>query len=541
MEIQMSKDMLFNEEARKAMFQGVKKLAKAVKATLGPTGRNVVIKKKGVPPFITKDGVTVANEVVLRDHFENIGAELVREVASKTGSMAGDGTTTATVLAESILKVGEQYLATGVNATELRRGIDEAVKAVCAELTKMSKPVSSKEEIYQVATISANNDAEIGKLLADLIDEIGSDGVATIEKSGTSETYVDKVDGLQLQGGFINHYFANKENGEAVWDNPRILVYDGRITAARDIILGNQTGLLERALSPASDGRPLVIIADGIDGEALHALVMNRVQGGHKILACKTPFALNKTELLEDIATLTGGQVFSKEAGHKLNKVDLNELGSAGRIIATKDKTLILQGKGDPEKISARAKALYAQVKKETDENTKRALKERAAKLSKGIAVIKVGGSSEVEMKERHDRIEDALYATQAAVDEGVVPGGGVAFVRCIDTVNTLSLENEEQRKGAAIIIKALSSPLKQIAENAGITGEIVLEKVLAEGGNFGYNARNKEYADMIKAGVIDPVKVAITALQNAASVAGLVLTTDVLLVDQPEEKEVKT
>lgn len=532
----MSKDMLFNEDARKAMFTGVQKLARAVKATLGPTGRNVVIKKTGMPPFITKDGVTVANEVVLADHFENIGAELVREVASKTGSMAGDGTTTATVLAEAILEIGAQYLATGVNASELRRGIDEAVKAVTQHLVEMAKPVSSKEEIYQVAAISANNDAEIGKLLADLIDDIGSDGVATIEKSGTSETFVDKVDGLQLQGGYINHYFANKENGEAVWDDPRILLFDGRITAARDFILGNQTGLLERALSPASDGRPLVIIADGVDGEALHALVMNRVQGGHKVLACKTPFALNKTELLEDIATLTGGKVFSKEAGHKLNKVDLNELGSCGRIVATKDKTLILQGKGDPEKISTRAKSLYDQVKKETDENTKRALKERAAKLSKGIAVIKVGGSSEVEMKERHDRIEDALYATQAAVDEGVVPGGGVALARCIAIVDALSLENEEQRKGASIISKALSAPLKQIAENAGITGEIVLEKVLAKSGNFGYNARDKVYVDMIKAGVIDPVKVTSTAIQNAASVAGLVLTTDVLLVDQPED-----
>lgn len=534
----MPKDMLFNEEARKAMFQGVKKLARAVKATLGPTGRNVVIKKEGVPPFITKDGVTVANEVVLSDHFENLGAELVKEVACKTGALVGDGTTTATVLAEAILEIGSQYLATGVNATELRRGIDLAVQTVSEELVKMAKPVLTKEEIFHVATISSNSDLEIGTLLADLIDDIGSDGVATIEKSGTSETFVEKVDGLQLQGGFINHYFANKENGEAVWDDPRILIFDGRITAARDIILGNQTGLLERALSPASDGRPLVIIADGIDGEALHALVMNRVQGGHKILACKTPFALNKVELLEDIATLTGGSVFSKEAGHKLNKIDLDELGSAGRIIATKDKTLILQGKGDPEKIKARATALYNQAKKETRPDEKRALKERAAKLSKGIAVIKVGGASEVEMKERHDRIEDALYATQAAVEEGVVPGGGVALVRCIKAVTELSLDNEEQMKGAAIIAKALAAPLKQIAENSGITGEIVLEKVLAGKGSFGYNAKTKEYTDMVKAGVIDPVKVTNAAIQNAASVAGLVLTTDVLLVDRPETKK---
>ena len=305
----MSKDMLFNDKARRAMFAGVSKLARAVKTTLGPTGRNAVIKKKGQAPFITKDGVTVANEVILEDHFENIGAELVREVASKTGSMAGDGTTTATVLAEAILDAGESQIAAGTNATELRRGIDAAVKTVTETLKNMAKPVSSEDEVFQVATISANNDAEIGKLLADLVNDIGSDGVATIEESGTSETFVEKVEGLQLQGGFINHYFANKDNGEAVWDNPRILIYDGRITAARDIIVGNQTGLLERALSPGGDGRPLVIIADGVDGEALHALIMNRVQAGHKILAVKTPFALNKVDLLEDIATHDGDSI----------------------------------------------------------------------------------------------------------------------------------------------------------------------------------------------------------------------------------------
>jgi len=535
----MSKDMLFSDEARKAMFAGVKKLSKAVKSTLGPTGRNVVIKKKGKPPFITKDGVTVANEIELEDPFENLGAELVKEVASKTGSAAGDGTTTATVLAEAILEIGDRYISTGVNATELRRGLEFAVKAVEAELTKQAQPVRSKEEIFQVATISANNDREIGKILSDLIEDIGADGVATIEKSGTSDTYVEKVDGLQLQGGYINHFFANKENGEAVWDNPRILIYAGRITAARDIILGNQTGLLERALAPGE--RPLVIITDGVDGEALHALVMNRVQAGHKILVVKTPFALNKIELLEDIATLTGGKVFSKEAGHILNKVALDELGSAGRVIATKDKTLILAGKGDPEKIAARTKALYEQVKKESDEVVKRSLKGRAAKLSKGVAIIRVGGASEVEMKERHDRIEDALYATQAAVEEGIIPGGGVAFVRCIDAVSKLKLENDEQTKGAEIIKKALTYPLRQIAENSGITGEIVLEKVLAKNGSFGYDARNKIYVDMIEAGIIDPVKVAKAAIKNAASVAGLVLTTDVLLVDNSEQEATKT
>jgi chaperonin GroEL len=536
----MAKDMLFHEEARKAMFEGVKKLSLAVKTTLGPTGRNVVIKNKGKPPFITKDGVTVANEVELSNHFENLGAELVREVASKTGSAAGDGTTTATVLAEAILETGHGYLGTGVNATELRRGINIAVKAVDEALSEMARPVSSKEEIFQVATISANSDPHIGKLLSDLIDDIGAEGVATIEKSGTSETFVDKVDGLQLQGGYINSYFANKENGEAVWDNPRILIYNGRITAARDIILGNQTGLLERALSNGGDGRPLVIIADGIDGEALHVLVMNRVQGGHKVLAVRTPFARNKAELLEDVATLTGGKVFSKDAGHKLNKVDLDELGSAGRVVATKEKTLILSGQGDEDKINARVAALTEQMALETDEDIKRSLKERAAKLSKGIAVIRVGGSSEVEMKERHDRVEDALYATQAAVEEGIVPGGGVALVRCIKAVEGLTLANEEQRKGAAIVIKALGAPLKQIAANAGITGEIVLEKVLEGEGSFGFDASTQTYGDMYKAGIIDPVKVTKSAIQNAASVAGLVLTTDVVLIDEPETPEPK-
>jgi chaperonin GroEL len=529
MEKQMHKDILFTDEARAKISAGVKKLSQAVKTTLGPTGRNVVIKKDGKPPFITKDGVTVAREVVLKDHFENLGAELLQEVASKTGSVVGDGTTTATVLAEAILETGSQLLVSGTNATEIRIGMNKALEVVEEELCKLARPVNSKEEIFNVATISANNDKQVGSLLADLIDDIGADGIATIEKSGTSETFVEKVDGLQLQGGFINHYFANKENGEAVWDNPRILIYDGRITAARDIIVGNQTGLLERALSPASDGRPLVIIADGVDGEALHALVMNRVQQGHKILAVKTPFAINKTELLQDIATLTGGNVFSKEAGHKLNKVDLDLLGSAGRVIATKDKTLILQGKGDPDAIATRTQALYDQMDKESDDNVKKFLKERAAKLSKGIAVIKVGGSSEVELKERYDRIEDALYATQAAVEEGIVPGGGVALVRCIDAVRQLKLENDAQNKGAEIVAKVLSKPLLQIASNSDVTGEIVLEKIANEAPSYGYDARTKQYVDMFEAGIIDPVKVTRTAIR---------MTTDVLLVDVKSESK---
>jgi chaperonin GroEL len=531
----MSIEMIFQDEARKAVFAGVKKLAQAVKATLGPTGRNVVIKKNNQPPFITKDGVTVAREVELEDPFENIGAELVREVASRTATSAGDGTTTATVLAEAILEIGSRHLASGVNATELKKGVDLAVEAVIKQLDVMAKPVKSKEEIQQVATISANNDAHIGKLLSDLIDEIGAEGVATIDKSGTIDTFVDKVDGLQLSGGYFSQYFKTADNGEAVWDNPRILIYAGRLTAARDLILGNGTGFLEKALSPAGDGRPLVIICDGLDGEALHAVVMNRVQQGHKILAVKTPFTMNKDSLLEDIAVLTGGKVFSKEAGHKLHKIDLAELGSAGRVIATAEKTLILQGKGDPVAIKAKVEALSEKANSSTDDFEKRFYRERASKLGKGVAIIRVGGSSEVEMRERRDRVEDAFFATQAAVEEGIVPGGGIALVRCIGVVRELSLklENEDQRMGATILEKALSSPLRQIAVNTGKSGEVVFDKVMAGEGSFGYNARNDTYVDMYKSGIVDPVKVTKSALLNAASVAGLVLTTDVLLVEK--------
>jgi len=531
----MSKEMRFNDEARSLVFKGVQKLAQAVKTTLGPTGRNVIIKKTGKAPFITKDGVTVAREVELSDEFENLGAELVREVASRTALAAGDGTTTATVLAEAILEEGARHLTTGVNTTELKRGIDLAVKAVRSELDSLSQPVKSKKEMFQVASISANNDSEIGELLSELIDEIGSDGVATIEKSGTTETFIEKVDGLQLRGGYLTHYFANKENGEAVWDDPRILIYQGRITAARDLILGNGNGFLEKALSPA-EGRPIVIIADGVDGEALHALVMNRVQGGQKVLAVKTPFSLDKAETLQDVATLTGGKVFSREAGHNLHKIELSDLGEAERIIATKDRTLILKGKGKPADITKRVENLRSQAAEADSEEKRRSLKERAAKLDSGIAVIKVGGSSEVELRERHDRVEDALFATQAAVDEGIVPGGGVALVRCIKVVRALKLENDSQMVGASIIERALSAPLKQIANNAGISGEVVLEKVLEQKGNFGYNARKGTYCDLVKAGIIDPAKVAKSAIENAASVAGLLLTTDVLLVETTTE-----
>jgi len=453
------------------------------------------------------------------------------EVASRTADAAGDGTTTATVLAEAILIHGARHLSTGVNATELKRGIDDAVKVAIEQLDALAKPVKTKNEMYQVACISANNDEHVGELLATLIDEIGADGVATIEKSGSSETFVERVDGLQLKGGYLSEYFKTTDTGEAVWDDPKILIFSGRITAARDLILGNGNGFLERALA---QGDPIVIISDGVDGEALHALVMNRVQGGQKILAVKIPFAPSKSELLDDIAIVTGGKVFSKEAGHKLHKINLDDLGSAGRIIATKDKTLILRGKGDKKKIAERVKVIQDKIKEVETDAEKRSLKERAAKLGAGVAIIKVGGASEVEYRERHDRIEDALFSTQAAVEEGIVPGGGVALVRCIERVRKLMLELSGDRKmGASIVEKALSAPLCQIAENAGITGEVVLEKVMAGKDDFGFNARTGEYCQMYEAGIVDPAKVAKSALENAASVAGLVLMTDVVLLEK--------
>jgi len=527
--------MRFEDDARKAIFKGVEKLSKAVKSTLGPTGRNVLIKRKNSPPIITKDGVTVAKEVSLEDDYENLGAELVREVASKTATMAGDGTTTATVLAEAILTEGAKHLEAGVNATELNRGISLAVKTVVDRLSEMSVPVKSKGDMLNVATISANSDKEIGTLLADLVDDIGCDGVATIDKSGSERTYVDRVDGIQLLGGMTSPYFRNKDDGTAVWDDPLILIYDGRITSARDLALGNGQGFLEKVVAT---GKALVIIAEGIDGEALHILVVNRLQQGAKFLAVKLPFVPNQTEFLQDIATLTGGKVFSKEMGHKLHKIDLNQLGCADRVVATADKTLILRGKGSKEEIEARIAAIKAEMEKPHTDAEKRLLKERADKLKNGVSIIYVGGSSEVELRERHDRVEDALYATQAAVEDGIIPGGGTALARCANALEGLvgTLDSDDQRRGVKIVMRALSAPLKQIAENASQSGDVILEKVLS--GELGYDARNNKYCDLMKEGIIDPTKVAKSAIQNAASVAGLMLTTDAVLVEQELESK---
>lgn len=537
----MIKDMLFEDQARQSVFEGVKILARAVKTTLGPTGRNVVIKKGNKAPTITKDGVTVAREVCLSDKFQNLGVELVREVASKTASSAGDGTTTATVIAEALLESGAKFLASGVNTTELKRGIDAAVKAVVEHLSQTSRKITSAQETIQVASISANNDSEIGSLLGNLINDIGPDGVATLEKSGT-ELQVQKVEGLQLRAGYYSPYFANKDNGDAVYDDPRILIYDGRITAARDIVLGNPNGFLERALG---DGRPLVILAEGLDGEAFNAVILNRVTGGQKLLAVKIPFGMDKSALLEDIATLTGGKVLSREAGCKqLHKVDLDELGTAGRVVSNKDMTIFLRCGGDPEAISTKVAALQEAAVNSTSDQEKRAFKERIARLCKGIAIVRVGAASEVELNERYDRVEDALFATQAAVEDGIVPGGGVALARCVSVVEKMmgSLENDNQRMGAKIVQMSLTAPLKQIAENAGLSGDVVLDKVLSNTNpSFGYNARTGEYCDMLASGIIDPTKVTKSALINAASVAGLVLTTDVLLVEKENQNSNKS
>jgi chaperonin GroEL len=534
----MSKEMRFEDDARKAIFEGVRKLSHAVKSTLGPTGRNVLIKRQGFPPIITKDGVTVAKEVDLEDPYEDLGAELVREVASKTASAAGDGTTTATVLAEAILMEGAKQLAVKVNAIDLKRGIDKAVSVVSSYLDRVAIPINTREEMLNVATISANGDTEIGDMVAGLVDEIGSEGVATIEKSGSEHTFVEKVDGLQLSGGWTSPYFATTDDQtKAVWDDAMILLYNGRISSAKDIALGNANGFLSRVVTSNS---PLIIVAEAVEGEALHLLVLNRVQQKCKFLSVKMPFTTNQSELLQDLAVLTGGKVFSKETGHKqLHKIDLNDLGRVERVVASSDKTIFLGGKGNPDEISARVEDIKNKIEEADTDAEKRKLKERAAKLSSGIAVIKVGGASEVEYKEKHDRVEDALYATQAAIELGIVPGGGVALARAALDVDKMisKMENDDQRKGAQIISRALSAPLRQIATNAGQPGDVVLEKVVTKKDNqFGYDARGNRYANLVDAGIIDPVKVAKSAIQNAASVSGLMLTTDVVLIEKKLE-----
>ncbi len=525
-----AKEIIYGQDARARVLKGVDKLANAVKATLGPKGRNAILDKMFGAPNVTKDGVTVAKEIELKDKFENMGAQMVKEVASKTSDIAGDGTTTATVLAQAIYTEGLKYLAAGMNAMDLKRGIDKATAAVVEELKGMSKKVEDKKEIEQVGSISANGDTEVGTMIADAMDKVGKEGVITVEEAKGMETTLELVEGMQFDRGYLSPYFVtDAEKMEAIMDDPYILIYDKKISNMRDII-----PVLEQI---AKEGRSLVIIAEDIEGEALATLVVNKLRGTLKASAVKAPgFGDRRKAMLEDIAILTGGQVVSEDLGRKLDSVTVKDLGRAKKVIIDKDNTTIVEGVGAHAEIQGRIKQIKAQIEESTSDYDKEKLQERLAKLAGGVAVIKVGAATEPEMKEKKARVEDALHATRAAVEEGFLPGGGVALLRCIKKLNDLKL-SDDQKFGVKIVQKALEEPLRQIAVNAGLEGGIVVEKVKDLKGNMGFNAATEEYEDLLKAGIIDPTKVTRSALQNAASVAGLMLTTEVMVAEIPEEK----
>lgn len=527
-----AKQLLFDEAARQSILKGITLLTNAVKATLGPRGRNVIIDRKFGSPNITKDGVTVAKEIELKDPYENMGAQLVREVASRTSDIAGDGTTTATVLAYSIYKEGMKYVTAGANAIDMKRGIDKAVEAVVENLKKMSKPVAEKKEIAQVGTISANNDPSIGELIADAMDKVGKDGVITVEEAKSMATTLDVVEGMQFDRGYISPYFiTDAERMECILDDVFILLHDKKISSMKDLL-----PVLEQI---AKMGKPLLIVSEEVEGEALATLVVNKLRGTLQVCAVKAPgFGDRRKAMLEDIATLTGGTVISEDIGFKLENVKLNDLGKARKITIDKDNTTIVEGAGDHAKIQGRVKQIKAQIEETTSDYDKEKLQERLAKLVGGVAVINVGAATESEMKEKKARVEDALHATRAAVEEGIVPGGGVAFIRSINAIEKLKLEHDQQI-GVTIVKRALEEPIRQIVANAGMEGSIVVEKVKeSKEAAFGYDAYKEEYTDMLKAGIIDPTKVARTALQNAASVAGLMLTTEVMVAEMPEEEK---
>ena len=526
----MAKDILFNIESRDGLKRGVDALSNAVKVTLGPKGRNVVIEKSYGAPQITKDGVTVAKEIELNDPVENMGAQLVKEVASKTNDLAGDGTTTATVLAQSIVATGLKNVTAGANPLDLKRGIDKAVAAVVASLKKMAVKVDGdNEKIKQVATISANNDSEIGGLIAEAMGKVKQEGVITVEDAKGIQTYVDVVEGMQFDRGYISPYFVtNTEKMEAVYENPFILIYDKKISVMKDLL-----PVLEKTLQT---GRPLIIIAEDIDGEALATLVVNRLRGSLKVAAVKAPgFGDRRKEMLEDIAILTGGTVISEEKGYKLEDANLQMLGQADKVSINKDNTTIVNGHGDKENINARTAQIKAQIKTTTSDYDREKLQERLAKLAGGVAVIYVGAASEVEMKEKKDRVEDALNATRAAIEEGIIPGGGVGFIRAIKAIEKMKGDNEDETTGIAIIKRALEEPLRQIVENAGLEGSVVVNKVKEGKNDFGFNARTEVYENLLKTGVIDPVKVSRVALENAASIAGMLLTTECVISNHTE------
>ena len=526
-----AKKIIYNEEARSKMLVGVNKLADAVKATLGPKGRNAILDKMFGAPNVTKDGVTVAKEIELKDKFENMGAQMVREVASKTSDVAGDGTTTATVLAQAIYTEGLKYLAAGMNAMDLKRGIDKAAASVVDDLKKMSRKVEDKKEIEQVGSISANGDNEVGALIADAMDKVGKEGVITVEEAKGMETTLELVEGMQFDRGYLSPYFVtDADRMETVLEDPYLLIYDKKISNMRDII-----PVLENI---AKEGRALLIIAEDIEGEALATLVVNKLRETLKCAAVKAPgFGDRRKAMLEDVAILTGGQVISEDLGRKLESASVADLGKAKKVVIDKDNTTIVEGVGKSKEIQGRISQIKAQIEETSSDYDREKLQERLAKLAGGVAVIKVGAATEPEMKEKKARVEDALHATRAAVEEGFLPGGGVALLRCISGLNDLDLPGD-QKFGVKIIQKALEEPIRQIAVNAGLEGGIVVEKVKSLKGNQGFNAADDEYEDMLKAGIIDPTKVTRFALQNAASVAGLLLTTEVMVAEIPEEKK---
>ena len=530
------KEIIFSEEARSKIAKGVDILAEAVKVTLGPRGRNVVIEKKFGSPTITKDGVTVAKEIELEEKFENLGAQLVKEVASKTSDVAGDGTTTATVLAQAIFKEGLKNVTAGANAMSLKRGVDKAVDKVVEELKKMAREVQEKKEIAQVAAISANNDQEIGELIADAMEKVGKDGVITVEEAKGLETTLEVVEGMQFDRGYLSPYFVtDPEKMECVLEEPYILIHEKKISNLRDLL-----PLLEEV---ARSGKPLLVIAEDVEGEALATLVVNKLRGTLTSCAVKAPgFGERRKEMLKDIAILTGGQVVSEELGIKLENVRLQDLGRAKKVIVDKEHTTIVGGMGDPKAIEGRIKEIKAQIEKTTSDYDREKLQERLAKLVGGVAVIKVGAATETEMKEKKARVEDALNATKAAVEEGIVPGGGVALLRCQKVLDDVEVSDEDERIGVNIVRKALEAPIRQIADNAGFEGSLVVEEVRkSDNPNFGFNAATLEYGDMYEFGIIDPVKVVRTALQNAASVAGLMITTEAAVVEIPEKEKPAT
>ena len=530
----MAKVINYNIEARDALKKGVDKLANAVKVTLGPRGRNVVIEKSFGAPTVTKDGVTVAKEIELSDKMENLGAQMVKEVASKTSDNAGDGTTTATVLAQAIVNAGLKNVTAGANPMDLKRGIDKAVEAVVAELKKISRDISSPNEIAQVGTISANNDETIGKLIADAMDKVGKDGVITVEEAKGTETYLETVEGMQFDRGYLSPYFVtNSDTMVAEMEDPYILIHDKKISSMKDLL-----PVLEKVIQT---GKPLLIISEDVEGEALATLVVNKLRGSLKIAAVKAPgFGDRRKAMLEDIAILTGGTVISEERGYKLENATLDMLGQAGRINIDKDNTTIVNGHGKQDDIKARINQIKTQIETTTSDYDREKLQERLAKLSGGVAVLYIGAASEVEMKEKKARVEDALHATRAAVEEGIVPGGGVALLRAVKGLDGLKGENPDQEIGFKIIRRAIEEPLRIISNNAGVEGSIVVQKVKEGKDYYGFNARTEVYEDLVKAGVIDPTKVTRTALENAASVAGLLLTTEAIVTEKPEENENK-